>query len=80
MLEITDLEVFKRKGLMIRVVTQKYDRSIASFIPQDELNNVKNLKEYIADKVKALELELIKHLSESHSANDLTIKDDSKGA
>ena len=65
MTDITDLEVFKAKGLMIRVVSKKYDRSISSFIEQDDLNNAKNVKEYIKDKTKALELELIKHINET---------------
>jgi poly(3-hydroxyalkanoate) synthetase len=74
-IEITDFELSKQKGMMIRLITQKYDRSISSFITQDELNNAKNVKEYIAEKVKSLELELIKHLSGNNSVNDESIKD-----
>lgn len=63
-IEINDWEVYKEKGMMILVVSKMLDRSISSFITNDNLHNASGSKKLIDAKIIELKETLMKNLNE----------------
>lgn len=62
-IEINDWEVCQAKGVMLQVVSKMLDRSISSFITQDELDNAPSSKKLKDDKIIELKTILMQNLN-----------------
>lgn len=65
-IEINDWEVYQAKGVMIQLVSKMLDRSISSFITQEELNNAPSSKKLKDDKIIVLKNILMQNLNKDN--------------